>query len=100
MTRQFPTLVRKDAARLWKGYLQQRRSEVPDVRGILAAWMAEQYLLGTEDAGWATMQQLNAKGELDGDGVWAQGDAYLKKLRAFLVKRGYAGKRRGLASGS
>jgi hypothetical protein len=38
------------------------------------------------------MQELDAKGELDGDDVWAQGDAYLKKLRAFLVKRGYAGK--------
>jgi len=60
VTRSFPALVRKDAAMLW----QERTSEDGDVRGVLAAWMADQYLLGQQDAGWTTLQQINAQGGL------------------------------------
>jgi hypothetical protein len=92
VTRSFPALVRKDAAMLWKGYEQEPTGEDVDVRGVLAAWMADQYLVGQQDAGWATLHQINAKGGLSGDPVWAIGDAYLAKLRKFLTRLGYAGK--------
>ncbi len=55
VTRSFPALVRKDAAMLWKGYEQEPTGEDVDVRGVLAAWMADQYLLGQQDAGWTTL---------------------------------------------
>lgn len=93
VTRGYPALVRKDAAALWKDYLEQKGGEFPDPRGILAAWMADKYLLGEAAAGWATMDQLNAEGAFAGvgdGGLWAKNAAYLAKLRKFLVKAGYA----------
>ena len=95
VTRSFPGLVRKDAATLWKEYLAERKSEFPDPRGILAAWMGDQYLLGTQAKGWKTMTQLNAQGEfkgIEGDEIWAKNGAYLAKLRKFLANYGYAHK--------
>ena len=92
VTRSFPAVVRKDAATWWKAYEEERSTVDADPRGVLAAWMADQYLLGQEDAGWATLRQINAAGELDGDPIWPAGDAYLAKLRKFLTAHGYAGK--------
>ena len=96
VTRSYPTLIHDDAQRLWRGYLKQRSSKYSDPRGILAAWMADEYLLGKQAAGWTTMKRLNAKGQFRGIGggdYWAKNGAYLAKLRRFLVKLGYAGKR-------
>jgi hypothetical protein len=92
VTRSFPAVVRKDAATWWKAYEDERSTVDSDPRGVLAAWMADQYLLGQEDAGWATLAQINADGELVGDTIWPAGDAYLAKLRKFLTAHGYAGK--------
>lgn len=95
VTRRFPSLVRKDAAALWKEYLAERKSEFPDPRGILAAWMGDRYLLGAKPTGWKTMAQLNAQGEfkgIEGDDVWPKNGAYLAKLRTFLTNHGYARK--------
>ncbi len=78
---------------LWKAYEREHTGEDADVRGVLAAWMADQYLLGQQDAGWTTLQQINAQGELNGDAMWPIGDAYLAKLRKLLTRLGYAGKR-------
>jgi hypothetical protein len=103
VTRRFPALVRNDAANLWKDYLEQRERDFPDPRGILAAWMADEYVLGTQAKGWATLRRVNARGEfsgIEGGDVWAEGDAYLTKLRRFLTVHGYARKGRGPASGS
>jgi hypothetical protein len=95
VTRRFPALIRRDAASLWKDYSEQRTREFPDPRGILAAWMADEYLLGARARGWATMRRVNARGEfsgIEGGDVWAEGDAYLAKLRTFLTGHGYARK--------
>ena len=95
VTRWFPGLVRKDAAGLWRGYLKQRGGNPADPRGLLAAWLADQYLLGREAAGWATMERLNANGEFRGIGdgdIWPKNGAYLSKLKRFLTDHGYARK--------
>jgi hypothetical protein len=92
VTRSFPSLVRKNAATLWKEYEHEHTGEDADVRGVLAAWMADQYLLGQQDAGWTTLQQINAQGGLSGNPIWPTGDAYLGKLRKLLTRLGYAGK--------
>jgi hypothetical protein len=95
VTRDYPALIRKDAARLWQQFLVGRDTEHPDSRGILAAWMADKYLLREQAAGWKTMEKLNAHGELEGSGrndAWAKNAAYLAKLRSFLVGHGCAGK--------
>ena len=78
-----------DAKGLWRTYLEQRRTD--DVRGVLAAWQADQYLLGREDKGWLELERALKRGDLKGpDGVWPTGRRYLRALRAFLVKTGYA----------
>ena len=60
---------------------------------MLAAWLADEYLLGREDAGWKKIEAARARGELGpipGLDIWPQGAKYVKALRAFLVKTGYA----------
>jgi hypothetical protein len=89
VTRLFPGQVDLDAKRLWRTYLEHRRND--DVRGVLAAWQADQYLLGREDTGWLELERALRRGDLKGpNGVWPTGRRYLRALRAFLVKTGYA----------
>jgi hypothetical protein len=89
VTRLFPGQVELDAKRLWRTYLEHRRTD--DVRGVLAAWQADQYLLGREDTGWQELERALARGDLNGpNGFWPTGRGYLRALRAFLVKTGYA----------
>jgi hypothetical protein len=91
VTRNFPSQIERDADQLWRSYLRFRRGP-DDPRGVLAAWVADQYLLGRGDEGWATILRIAKRGELgpraDLAG-WPQGGAYLKALRSFLKKTGY-----------
>ncbi len=60
---------------------------------MLAAWLADLYLLGRAEEGWTEIERARKAGELgprqDLSG-WPQGGAYVKELRAYLVKLGYA----------
>jgi hypothetical protein len=91
VTRSFPSLIRKDAASFWKFY----RGEPATARGMLAAWLADEYLLGRRAQAWATMRRLNRSGAFrpypEGDS-WPGGRAYLRALHRYLVKLGYARK--------
>ena len=90
VTRAFPAHVEQDAKQLWRLYQRERRDE--DVRGVLAAWQADQYLLGREDAGWLELERALKRDDLQGpNGFWPTGRRYLQVLRAFLLKTGYAG---------
>jgi hypothetical protein len=92
VTRDFPGQIELDANALWRSYLRFRPGR-DDPRGVLAAWMADQYLLGREEGGWATLESIVKRRELGPrpDLVgWPQGRAYLRALRAFLEKTGYA----------
>jgi hypothetical protein len=92
VTLSFPARIERDAEELWRSYLRFRRGP-DDPRGVLAAWVADQYLLGRGEEGWARLESLRDRGafgprpDLAG---WPQGRAYLRALRAFLVKLGYA----------
>jgi hypothetical protein len=95
VTRRFPDRVERDADELWRAYLRYRRGP-DDPRGVLAAWVADQYLLGRGEEGWATLETLQRRrafGPRPDLAGWPQGRAYLRALHAFLVKTGYA--RRG-----
>jgi subtilisin-like proprotein convertase family protein len=94
VTRRFPAQVSANAGSLWKDYLSFRRQHI-DVRGALAAWLADEYLLGREEEGWRRLETAYRHGELGpkpGLGDWPQGRAYLKALRAYLGLLGYARK--------
>ena len=91
VTRSYPSQIERDADQLWRSYLRFRRGP-DDPRGVLAAWVADQYLLGSGGEGWATIQRAAKRGEFgpraDLAG-WPQGGAYLRALRSFLKKTGY-----------
>ena len=91
VTRRFPGAVRADAARLWTRYLHERAQHA-EVRGVLAAWLADEYRLGRERVGWARRDAALRRGDLgprpDLDG-WPQARAYLAALRRFLGREGY-----------
>src|SRR5947199_155313 len=52
VTRSFPRLAAADAKRNLRGYRQERRDPEGDVRGALAAYVADEYLLGHRAVGW------------------------------------------------
>ncbi|HEY7197264.1 MAG TPA: hypothetical protein VH306_08755 [Gaiellaceae bacterium] len=76
-----------DARRHWDSFLAHRRHF--DVRGVLAAWEADQFLLGKGGAGWKVLESLRRQGFLKSDGFGPAGEAYLKALRRFLERTGY-----------
>jgi subtilisin-like proprotein convertase family protein len=81
VTRRFPRLVRRDAAEQLALYKSVARSKDADVRGVLAAWLADQYLLGRGASGWGVLRRAERRGQVD--------RAYLRKLRSFLRRTGY-----------
>ena len=93
VTNDFPWLVRREADALWAEYLKDRGQPDADMRGLLAAWLADEYRLGRADDGWKQIEVAYRRGELSAprvDAVWPAGRKYLSALRRFLVKTGYA----------
>ena len=89
VTRRFPALIERDARDLWRLYLKERKR---DVRGVVAAWMADQILLGRTEQGWRALETARKRGELGPDKVEfgeAFGRRYIAKLRTFLRRTGY-----------
>jgi hypothetical protein len=93
VTRRYRSAVRADASSIWRLYLRERRRSDGDVRGILAAYLADKYLLGTQADGWRRLRQANARGELHPPGgcfsVTPCDATYLRKLNRFLARIGY-----------
>jgi hypothetical protein len=95
VTTNFLPLVENDRAAWWRSYLKNRSRG--DVRGVLAAYMADMYMLGEQQKGWQQLRAALERGDLDLNGrnsypgPGPYGQAYLNKLRRFLVRTGYAG---------
>jgi hypothetical protein len=88
VTRLHPTAVRADAARLWSAYLDAER-QGRDVRGLLAAWAADQALLGHSAAAHTQLSRLAASGTLDVGAFGSKGMGYVRALWRFLARQGY-----------
>jgi len=85
--------VRNDANQLWRAYLKLRFEKQGDVRGILAAWLADEYRLGRAAEGWKQVEAAYRRGDVSAphvDPLWPAGGNYLSALRRFLVRTGYA----------
>ena len=82
VTRSFPSMVRKDAAALWRAYARIARSayDWSEVRGVLAAWLADRYLLGEGKDGWKRVRAVYHGKDRNG---------YLEHLTRFLARTGY-----------
>jgi virginiamycin B lyase len=88
VTRRYPALIRKDAAELWRLYLRERKSFA---RGVLPAWVADQYLLGRQAQADRVLQQAYARGEFErADGYKPRrARDFFGAVKAFLRSHGY-----------
>jgi hypothetical protein len=90
VTRDHPQLVRRDALRLWRLYLKDRRELPGSARGILPAWAAEQYLLGHGAQAERELRNAGPRGYLapavDGP---REPDAYVAAVERLLRRTGY-----------
>lgn len=97
VTRDYPTIVSKQAAALRQQYVKQRGSRYfRDVRGVLAAYIADEYLLGNGAVGWRLVGDAARGGYL---ASYTFGEvnrfepspaAYQRELRSFLKRLHYA----------
>jgi hypothetical protein len=90
VTRAFPSAVRQDAKRKLSFYRRILREpkDARDVRGALAAYVADRYLLGAPGRGWRLVLKARRRGQLRGLGG-PQDKRYVKRLRRFLRELGY-----------
>ncbi len=86
LTRHYPRLIRSDAA-IW---LHAFKHHVSNGVGLIAAWAADEELLGNNKQVQSTLSSEAAKGKLrDGSAGLASGKKFVKKLNALLRKLGY-----------
>jgi hypothetical protein len=90
VTRSRLDLVRSDARQWWRAYVSQRGKADGDIRGVLAAWCADEDRLGARSVCTAELDKALPKGWLVGPNVWPQNAAYVTAVRKMLAKWGYA----------
>ena len=91
ITRNFPALIAADAKRDLRLYKRARHRR--DMRGVVAAYVADEYLLGKKSAGLKLLNLANRRGDLNGTGhgdIWPRNGRYVRALKKFLAKNGYA----------
>jgi hypothetical protein len=85
-------LVRADARQWWSAYVQGRGRPDADIRGVLAAWCADEYRLGAGPACEAEVAAAARHGWLNGEGdLWPAGPKFGVALDRDLRKWGYIG---------
>jgi hypothetical protein len=89
VTRAYPKLVAPAAAQQWRYYLDNRSDGTG--LGFLAAWAADEYVLGRRDHVAQELTQLERVRELRSSGphVWPAGAGFVAQLNGFLRKTGY-----------
>jgi hypothetical protein len=90
VTREYPATIAKDAASWCSAYRTANRRK-GDVRGLLAAWAADEALLHRAAAAKQTLLQLAANGTLDRGLEPPKGLTYVRSLWRLLAHDGYLG---------
>ncbi|MGB3238882.1 MAG: S-layer homology domain-containing protein [Geitlerinemataceae cyanobacterium] len=80
VTRQYPEAVRENADFLWKEYLQ-RQARNREVKGVLAAYLADKYALGEGEDGWQQVRDSYTQSDRE---------QFLTRLRGSLRRLGYS----------
>ena len=92
VTHSYPKLAARDAATYYRVYLTLRRNKDDNLRGVLAAYLADSHNAGQGRVAWRRVVAAYRRGELDKRGnfdVGPFGKRYLTSLRRFLKKLGY-----------
>jgi hypothetical protein len=87
-TRAYPDAIARDAALQWRWYGQARRRGW-EVRGLLAAWAADECLVGHGATALAWLQRHRFVLSAPDEQSSGSPRAYLKSLRVFLRRTGY-----------
>jgi len=82
-------LVRSDAKVWWRAYTSQRGKPDADIRGVLAAWCADEYRLGLQGACTTELSSALAAGYLNGPSIWPRNAAFVAALKKSLGKWSY-----------
>jgi hypothetical protein len=89
VTDRFPELVAPDARRHLKRYRQALRRKRSEPQGALAAWVADQYLLGKGGKARAFLRRELANGHLRHGTGPVKGKAFVRGLNKTLEQLGY-----------
>lgn len=81
VTRQFPLQIKNNAANLWLEF-NKKLQENQETKGVLASYLATQYLLNQSNKGWDDLNRFYNQGDRSN---------YLQNLADFLAKTGYTG---------
>ena len=88
VTTRFPDQIQADAKVAWKTFMKISRNQEP--RGAIAAWTADQLMLGHRRYAVRTLNRLARQGRLPGDGFSPKSPRkFVRTLLKFLDKRGY-----------
>jgi hypothetical protein len=91
VTRKFPERIRADLAMIRKLLPRARREGDP--RGLVAGYVADEFLLGRRQAGLRHLRAALRRGDLraipKGDKTWPSGRGYRPALLKFLERTGY-----------
>jgi hypothetical protein len=79
VTRKYPKLVRANALELWQSYQRAKKEDI-EVKGLLAAYLADKYSLGESVDGWKRVKQVYKAQDKE---------QYFAALRKFLRETGY-----------
>jgi hypothetical protein len=83
-TTAYPSEIRRDATELWHEALARKKTR--SNQGVVAAWAADQAMLGRSAQAFATIDRLSRSGRFHGELPRAQ---FERRLRRFLVRTDY-----------
>lgn len=90
VTRHYPQMIRSDAASWLSAFYSQSSSHYSDSVGVIAAWAADEYLLGRANAANQFLNQQARAGHLNSLlNPSVKGAVFVKQLQTFLKKQGY-----------
>jgi hypothetical protein len=87
VTRRHTALISKDAKRWKQAYLRHRDGN--RALGVLAAWTADQYLLGRHQHANRFLAREQRAGRLRSAAGWKSGPAFVRQLKHRLLRWGY-----------
>lgn len=90
VTRHYPALVRADASQWLSAFYAQKSSHYQDSVGVIAAWAADEYLLGRSPEADQFLHQQAAAGHLNSLLTPSlKGTTFIGQLQRFLEREGY-----------
>lgn len=79
VTRRYPQLIKNNAYKHWQEYVRNKSN--PESKAILAAYLADKYLLGEEEDGWQRLRENYRQPDRE---------QFFQELANFLEKTGYS----------